>query len=245
MTSKQEKIVGILGGMGPDATVDLMQRIIKLTPAQDDADHIRCIVDNNPKVPSRIKAIIEGDGEDPGPCMADMGRRLEAWGADFLAIACNTAHFYYDAVQQAVNIPVINLIELVAFHVNDNFPNHRKIGMLASPAVAMTGLYTQQFIRMGIEDIWPDPDHQACLLRVIKAVKKGNTDPTVRDDYRKVCQNLKQNRAEIVLIACTELSALGEDLPLSALDAAEILAAEIVQLATNRKRLGNRPDRGA
>ena len=97
--------------MGPEATVDLMQRIIRLTPALDDADHIRCIVDNNPKVPSRIKAIIEGDGEDPGPCMADMGRRLESWGADFLVIACNTAHYYYGAVQKAVNIPVINLIE--------------------------------------------------------------------------------------------------------------------------------------
>ncbi|RLB91348.1 MAG: aspartate racemase RacD, partial [Deltaproteobacteria bacterium] len=91
MTQTSEKIVGILGGMGPEATVDLMQRIISLTPALDDIDHIRCIVDNNPKVPSRIKAIIEGDGEDPGPCMADMGRRLESWGADFLVIACNTA----------------------------------------------------------------------------------------------------------------------------------------------------------
>src|SRR5210317_1086324 len=117
MTETQEKTVGILGGMGPEATVDLMRRIIRLTPALDDADHIRCIVDNNPKVPSRIKAIIEGDGEDPGPCMADMGRRLESWGADFLVIACNTAHFYYGAVQQAVNIPVVNLIDLVAGHV--------------------------------------------------------------------------------------------------------------------------------
>jgi aspartate racemase len=244
MTEKKERIVGILGGMGPEATVDLMQRIIRLTPALDDADHIRCIVDNNPKVPSRIKAIIEGDGEDPGPCMADMGRRLESWGADFLAIACNTAHYYYDAVQQAVNIPVINLIDLVAGHVNDNFPNHRKIGMLASPAVAMTGLYTKRFSRLEIEDVWPDPDHQACLLSIIKAVKKGGTGPTVRDDYRKVCQNLKQNGAEIALIACTELSALGGDLPMPTLDAAEILAIEIVQLATNRKALVDRADRG-
>ena len=122
MTETKEKIVGILGGMGPEATVDLMQRIIRLTPALDDADHIRCIVDNNPKVPSRIKAIIEGGGEDPGPCMAEMGRRLESWGADFLVIACNTAHFYYDAVRDAVTIPVINLIDLVANHVQEHFP---------------------------------------------------------------------------------------------------------------------------
>jgi aspartate racemase len=235
MTEKKEKIVGILGGMGPEATVDLMQRIIRLTPALDDADHIRCIVDNNPKVPSRIKAIIEGGGEDPGPCMADMGRRLESWGADFLVIACNTAHYYYDVVQQAVNIPVINLIDLVAGYVKDNFPNHRKIGMLASPAVAMTGLYTQRFSRLGIEDVWPDPDHQASLLSIIKAIKKGDTGSPVRDDYKRVAENLMQKGAEISLIACTELSALGGDLPLPSLDAAEILAIEIVQVATNRK----------
>ncbi|MBR9986601.1 MAG: amino acid racemase [Desulfosarcina sp.] len=244
MTETKEKIVGILGGMGPEATVDLMQRIIRLTPALDDADHIRCIVDNNPKVPSRIKAIIEGNGEDPGPCMADMGRRLETWGADFLAIACNTAHYYYDSVQQAVNIPVINLIDLVAGQVSGNFPNQRKIGMLASPAVAMTGLYTQRFSRMGIEDVWPDPDQQARLLSVIKAVKKGDTGPTVRDQYRKVGENLMHHGAETALIACTELSALGGDLPLPTLDAAEILAIEIVQVATNRKMLVDRADRG-
>jgi aspartate racemase len=244
MTETKEKIVGILGGMGPEATVDLMQRIIRLTPALDDADHIRCIVDNNPKVPSRIKAIIEGDGEDPGPCMADMGRRLETWGADFLAIACNTAHYYYDAVQQAVSIPVINLIDLVADHVNDNFPNQRKIGILASPAVSMTGLYTQRFSRLGIEDVWPEPDHQASLLSIIRAIKKGNTGSNVRDDYKRVCQNLMQRGAEIALIACTELSALGGDLPLKSLDAAEILAMEIVRVATNRKGLVDRIDRG-
>lgn len=235
MTEKREKIVGILGGMGPEATVDLMQRIIRLTPALDDADHIRCIVDNNPKVPSRIKAIIEGDGEDPGPCMADMGRRLESWGADFLVIACNTAHYYYGAVQEAVNIPVINLIDLVASHVKDNFPNRRKIGILASPAVAMTGLYTQRFSRLGIEDVWPDPDHQAQLLSVIKEIKKGNTSETVRDDYKNVYENLMKKGATLLIIACTELSALGGKLPIKALDAAEILALEIVHVAKNRK----------
>ena len=201
----------------------------------DDADHIRCIVDNNPKVPSRIKAIIEGDGEDPGPCMADMGRRLESWGADFLVIACNTAHYYYDAVQEAVNIPVINLIDLVASHVKDNFPNQRKIGILASPAVAMTGLYTQRFSRLGIEDVWPDPDHQAQLLSVIKEIKKGNTGETVRDDYKNVYENLMKKGATLLIIACTELSALGGKLPIKALDAAEILALEIVHVAKNRK----------
>ena len=237
MTETKEKTVGILGGMGPDATVDLMQRIIRLTPALDDADHIRCIVDNNPKVPSRIRAIIEGDGEDPGPCMADMGRRLESWGADFLVIACNTAHYYYGAVNDAVGIPVINIIDLVASHVRTNYPEQNKVGILASPAVAMTGLYTERLSRLAIADIWPDTEHQERLLAVIKEIKKGNTGVNVRADYADVCTNLKENGAGIVIIACTELSALGGSLPIDCIDAAEVLAMEIVELAKNRKPL--------
>jgi len=232
---KKERIVGILGGMGPEATVDLMQRIIRLTPALDDMDHIRCIVDNNPKVPSRIKAIIEGNGEDPGPCMADMGKRLESWGAHFLVIACNTAHYYYDAVQNAVNIPVINLIDLVSNHVKNTFPEYDKVGILASPAVAITGLYTKRLKKLGIEDIWPDPDYQESLFNIIKEIKKGNTDSNIQDVYISVCENLKKKDAQIAIIACTELSALGGDLPIITIDAAQVLARQIVQIAKNRE----------
>ncbi len=231
---RKEKIVGILGGMGPEATVDLMQRIIHLTPALDDIDHIRCIVDNNPKIPSRIKAIVEGNGEDPGPCMADMGRRLESWGADFLAIACNTAHHYYNAVQDAVNIPVINLIDIVSNHVKDTYPEHDKVGLLASPAVAITGLYTKRFKKLAIEEVWPDPDYQERLFTVIREVKKGNTTTQLLDEYRKVCQNLLNKGAKTAIIGCTELSTLGGELPIHNIDAAQILALEIVRWAKSQ-----------
>ncbi len=239
MTGQKEKIVGIIGGMGPEATVDLMQRIIRLTPALDDIDHIRCIVDNNPKVPSRIKAIIDGEGEDPGPCMADMGKRLEIFGADFLVIACNTAHFYYEAVQEAVNIPVINLIDLVSHHVKANCPDQYKIGILASPAVAITGLYTKKFKKLGIKDIWPDPDYQDSLFKVIKEVKKGNTGSTVRNAYEKVCEHLLKKDIKTAIIACTELSALDSSLPINIIDAAHVLSMEIVQIAKNSKKLAS------
>ncbi|MCK5517236.1 MAG: aspartate/glutamate racemase family protein [Desulfobulbaceae bacterium] len=231
---RKEKIVGILGGMGPEATVDLMQRIIHLTPALDDIDHIRCIVDNNPKVPSRIKAIIEGSGEDPAPCMTDMGKRLESWGADFLAIACNTAHHYYSAVQDAVNIPVINLIEIVANHVKDTFPEHDKVGILASPAVAITGLYTKEFKKLAIEEVWPDPDYQNRLLTIIREVKKGNTTTQLLNEYKNVCRNLLQKGAKTAIIGCTELSALGGELPMHTIDAAQILAMEIIRRAKDQ-----------
>ena len=235
MTGKAEKTVGILGGMGPEATVDLMQRIISLTPALDDADHIRCIVDNNPKVPSRIKAIIEGRGEDPGPCMADMATRLESWGADFLVIACNTAHHYYRNVSDAVDIPVINLIGLVTDHLIRHFPAHRSIGILASPAVGMTGLYTQRFAPLGLTAVLPDPGAQEALFQVIKTVKQGNTGDNVKRDYESVCRHLADKGAELAVVACTELSILDTDLPVPTVDAAQVLAQEVVDIAKNRK----------
>ena len=217
--------------MGPEATVDLMQRIIRLTPALDDIDHVRCIVDNNPKIPSRIKAIIEGGREDPGLCMADMARRLESWGADFLAIACNTAHYYYEAVSNAVKIPVINLIDLVVSHVKQTNPDCRKIGVLASTAVLMTGLYEKRFHALGIEVVYPTPVFQERLLKVIKAIKAGNTSVEVVQNYKEICENLNSSGVESVIIACTELSLISGELSFEIIDSAEILAQEIVAAA--------------
>jgi aspartate racemase len=237
MTQTREKIAGIIGGMGPEATVDLMQRIIRLTPATDDKDHIRCIVDNNPKVPSRIKAIIDGDGEDPGPVMADMARRLDAWGADFLVIPCNTAHVYYDAVQQAVTIPVINMIDRVVEAVETRFGSEKKIGMLASPAVAITKLYTRRFKALGMAEAWPDPEHQALLFNIIRQVKTGRISPDLHQQYARVCNHLKDREVRVAVVACTELSALGGDLPIDTIDASQVLAEAIVQVVKQSSRL--------
>lgn len=227
---EKEKIVGIIGGMGPQATVDLMQRIIRLTSASDDYDHIRCIVDNNPKIPSRIKAIIEGKGESPGPCMAEMAKGLENWGADFLVIPCNTAHYYYEWVENAVAIPVVNLIDLVCDYIKEHYPNNSQIGMLASTSVAITGLYKKRFAKLGYNDIWPDEAWQEKLLNVIKQIKKGNLGQQVHDEYKNVCRNLIDKGAQINIVACTELGMVDFDSQVDMVDAAEVLALKTVQI---------------
>ena len=228
-----EIIAGILGGMGPEATVDLMQRIIRLTPAMDDIDHIRCIVDNNPKVPSRIKALIEKTGESPGPVMADMARRLEAWGAHFLAIPCNTAHYYRPEVQAAVNIPVLDLIDITALKVKELFPCCQRVGILASTAVRMTGLYENRFKEDGVEVVFPEEPDQDALLGIIKKVKAGKPVSETGLDFDAVCKRLLQPKgpADVLIIACTELSVIADALTVDFLDAAEVLAAHIVKLA--------------
>ncbi len=230
-----EKILGIIGGMGPEATVDLMQRIIRLTPALDDGDHIHCLVDSNPKIPSRIKAIIEGQGEDPGPVIAEMARGLEASGADFLVIACNTAHFYYKTVCEAVTIPVIHMVEAALEHIRENRPNCSELGILASPAIGITGLYEKIFGPEGIRIIYPDPDEQEILFRVIRSIKAGDHSPLVQEQYDRVCGHLKKKGVGLAVVACTELSTLNRATCLATLDAAEILAKRVVDVVKGVK----------
>lgn len=233
----KELVAGILGGMGPEATVDLMHRIIAHTEARDDIDHVRCIVDNNPKVPSRIKALLEGGGESPAPCMADMGRRLEAWGADFLCIACNTAHNYYSAVQNAVHIPVLNMIDLTAQAVTERYPQVRRAGLLASPAVRLTELYEEPCGSRGLEVIYPEPVEEQRLLGVIKDIKGGRINGAVRAAFAQVTANLVKQGAEVLVVACTELGIICDGNEIPVVDAADVLAETIVETAKRRKAL--------
>ena len=106
--------VGILGGMGPEATILMQQRLLQAIPAQDDSDHIPLLIDMNPQAPSRIAHLIEGTGGDPAPVLAQMARRLETGGAEALAMPCNTAHSYAASITSAVEIPLLNMVTLSA-----------------------------------------------------------------------------------------------------------------------------------
>lgn len=233
-----EKTVGILGGMGPEATIDLMTRIMRLTPARDDIDHIHCIVDNNPKVPSRIKAIIEGTGESPAACMIGMARRLAECGADFIVIPCNTAHYYHRDVQEAVRVPVLNLIELTAREVASSVPGVRKVGLLASPAVRMTRLYEMVFQPMGIEVVYPARPEEERLFGVIRDIKAGARGPEIRDSIRGIVSGVAALGAEVGIIACTELSVVSDaGFSMPVFDASDILAKEIVAIVKYGKEV--------
>jgi len=228
-----DKIVGVIGGMGPEATVDLMRRVIQATPAKDDIDHIRMIVDNNPKVPSRIKAMVEGSGESPEPLLVEMARKLEAYGADFLVIPCNTAHYYYDEVSSAVSIPVLNMIDLAVETVMQENPSIRTVALLASTAVLQIGLYIKQFQREGIDVIYPQAALQDQVMDSIRTIKTGHYGTKERDALRSAAHDMIEREAEVLIIACTELSlianALAPDVKLY--DSAQTLAEAIVRMA--------------
>ena len=160
--------IGVLGGMGPEATILLQQKLIRKVPAKDDGDHVPLLIDMNPQVPSRIAHLIEGRGEDPGPTLAAMARRLETAGAAALAMPCNTAHYYAHSITSAVDIPLLNMVTLAADHARTQIGSGGTVGLLASPAVKRTGLFDAAFKARGLAIAWPD-DQERMLLGHIAA----------------------------------------------------------------------------
>jgi len=219
--------------MGPEATIDLMSRVIRCTPAKDDIDHIRMVVDNNPQVPSRIKALYEKTGEDPVPCIQEMARRLEAFGVDFLAMPCNTAHYYFDKIRDVVGIPFLNMIEIAAKKIVHDLPEVKTAGILASTVVLELGLYEKEFAKYGVRLINPPQPIQEELMGTIRLIKTGQYDEKVLETLQSAAESMVEPGAEAIIVACTELSIVSSDLrsPAICYDSAQILAEAIVEKA--------------
>jgi len=237
MMATKKPTIGILGGMGPEATVNLMHRVIIATPAGDDCEHVHLIVDSNPEVPSRIAALIDGSGQSPAPELVRMARRLETAGADALAIACNTAHGYASEITAAVSIPLLDVIDLARDAVVAmNMPQQR-VGLLASTAVINLGLFAESFAAVGIQLVIPAV--QSDVMEVIKAVKRGDSDRNTRDQFAHIASMLLTDRVDILLIACSELSILVDSLDeaIPFLDTLDLLAREIVAFGLGSNRV--------
>ena len=206
------RTVGILGGMGPEATVLLMQKLLAAVPARDDSDHIPLIVHQNSQVPSRIKALIEGTGEDPGPVLARMACDLQAAGAEALAMPCNTAHHYAPAVVAATPLPFLNMLDLTAQSLARQ--GARRVGMLASPATRLAGVFAAPFATHGLTPVFLRDD--SGILAIIRAVKAGEPLATLKPQLAQEAEALLAHGADHLLVACTELSLMTDALPAAA-----------------------------
>lgn len=230
--SRRRPIVGVLGGMGPEATIELMRRVLVATPASDDSDHIHLLVDSNPDVPSRIAALIDKTGESPEPELVNMALRLRDGGARALAIACNTAHAYVPAITRSAGLPVLDMISLTADRIAAMALRHRRVGLLASTAVVDLALYEQVLSRHAIGVVVPQ--RQADVMEVIKAVKRGDTGSATRRRFSRIADDVAAIGVDLLLVACTELSLLVDSINPEApcLDSLDVLVGEIVKFGT-------------
>ncbi len=200
--------VGILGGMGPEATVLLMQRIIAATKAADDADHIPLIVDQNPQVPSRIAYLIERRGDDPGPVLSAMAHRLQTAGAEALAMPCNTAHHFAPQVRAAVTIPFIDMVALSVARAATLAGAGGRIGILASPAVRKVGLFDAPCRAAGLTPIYPADE--AATLATIRRIKASGATDAARTGLAAAATALQDQGATVQMVACTEFSLIAD-----------------------------------
>ncbi len=228
-----EPVVGILGGMGPEATIDLFRRIVATTPAMKDQDHIHIIVENNPKIPDRTAAILAG-GESPLPLLIDGARRLEQAGAGCIIIPCNTAHYWLEALRRAVSIPILDMIGETVTRITEDLPRSTTVGLLATTGTIKTKLYQTALRGHGIETLVPDEAGETAIMEAIYLIKAGRH--AVDNTVIAVASQLRARGAEGIIAGCTELSLVidGASAACPVFDPLSIIAERAVAWAGER-----------
>jgi aspartate racemase len=202
-----EKTIGILGGMGPEATLDLFAKIIANTPAEKDQDHLRVVIDSNPRVPDRTEAILHG-GPSPVPVMLAGIRALERAGADFVVIPCVSAHFFLDELQQMTGLSILSMFDVTAEHIRQNHPHVRTVGMLATTGTLQGNRFREKLQRSGIETLTPaeaDQERVMAAIYEIKGAHGGRDRAAIGAEVRDIGGRLIQNGAQGVVAGCTEI----------------------------------------
>ena len=239
--SQSQKIAGVLGGMGPDATVDFMAKVIAQTNSGRDQDHVRMLVDHNPHVPNRQEAILAG-GEDPGPALAAMAAGLEARGADFLVIPCNTAYVFEDAILAATSIPLISIISESVEAVRASAPAATSVGMLATDGCLQAGIYQTGIEAAGMKSVLPTATEVDEIMGLIYAVKAGRQDEQTATAMGNLAAALVSRGADAIIAGCTEIPLLldASDVTVPLVSSTDALALKTVKLATGEEPLPSR-----
>lgn len=207
-----KKSIGILGGMGPLATADLFRKIVLLTKASCDNDHIRIYIDNNPAIADRTAAILSG-GESPLPEMIRALRNLEACGASCIVMPCNTAHYFLPELQKLTCVPFISMLAATARTCAAQYPG-KCAAVLATKGTLQTGLYSQALAREGLRCLLPDEAEQDDLMHLIyDVVKAAKPLAPEAEAWQALLSGLRARGADYFILGCTELPIVAQELP--------------------------------
>jgi aspartate racemase len=226
-------MIGVLGGMGPAATADFYQKIIRATPAKGDQDHLQVLIFSNPQIPDRTAAI-RGEGPDPLPCLVAGAEILIQGGADLLTMPCVTAHHYFDSLQRAVSVPILHLIGETVTAVATGYPGLRRLGLLATTGTVQSRLFESHFEPRGFSILTPDPAVQtSAVMEAIYATKGGEAQGRARRLIQEAAEHLRSRGAEAILAGCTEVPLILQDgdVPIPVIDPTWFLAQAAVRRA--------------
>lgn len=234
-----EGIIGILGGMGPEATVALFKKIVRNTKAVRDQDHLRVIIDSNPKIPDRTPAML-GSGESPLPMMIEAARNLERAGADFVVVPCVSAHYFIHGLREGTTIPVISVIDEVAEEIERRLPGVKRIGLLATTGTIRTGLFQDRLGAVGVEVLVPpSPQQENLVMGAIfgeSGIKAGFVTLQNKEKLLKTLGALIEEGAEGIIGGCTEVPLVLQqsDMEVPFFDCLDILALAAIRLAKGK-----------
>ncbi len=225
--------------MGPEATIDFFTKIVKGTKVKKDQDHLRILIDNNPKIPNRTLAI-QGRGPSPLPQLVQSAKVLEGAGVDFIVIPCVTAHHFYDPLQKKVRVPIFHIVRETRRYVEDHFKKIQRIGLLATTGTLQSGLFQNVFAHSKIELTVPPSDVQK--NQVMEAIfGKGGIKAIGPSEKSKrllleVSRKLIRQGAQAIIAGCTEIPLVLKDgdLPVPVIDPVTILARAAIEEAKGR-----------
>lgn len=201
---EQKFVPGIMGGMGPEATLEFMTKVLQRTDARADQDHLRLLIDHNPKVPNR-HASIDGSGEDVTPYLIEMAANLERSGADFVVMVCNTAHAYQGAIADSLSIPFVSIIDEVVDELNENTNEKLAVGVMAAEGCLNAQLY-QNALRDSSYPVkvW-NQQHLEQFMELVYRIKAGDVGKQSSATMEELANVLVEQGAEILLAGCTEI----------------------------------------
>ena len=226
------RTIGVLGGMGPAATLDFLTKLQARTGAKRDQDHVRTIVDINPHVPNRNEALAD-DGPSPAPVLIAMAQGLERAGAEGLVIACNSAHAWADEIAAAVQVPLINLVDATADAVVAEGLRGMHVGVLAATACLDAELYQNALAARGVQPLTLDDGGRSRFMSLLYRIKAGETGEAARREMHALAFELIDAGAKAVVSACTEVPLVlkAGDLPTPLIDSTDVLVAETLAFA--------------
>jgi len=230
----RQKVIGVLGGMGPESTAALLNRITRRTPAATEQDHLRVIIDSNPKIPNRTDALLFGNLDPVIEALTETARNLERAGAELIGIPCNTAHAFLADVRESVAIPVLDMVGETAFQTRHAFGEKTIVGLLATDGTLTTRLYHDALRRHHLEAVAPaGPGLQNAVMDAIDAVKLHGVTDDAKGALAVAIQDVTAQGATALIAGCTEVSLVFDRYPpnLPWLDPLTVLADVLVREA--------------
>lgn len=241
--------LGLIGGLGPAATVDLYDKIVKATPAANDQEHFKVVIEQNPQIPDRTACLLDG-GADPTLAMYNAAKRLQKDGCDAILIPCNTAHAFLPRLLRGLEVPFIDMQQTMLDEIQAKFGKDARVGLMATSGTVRSGIYSQKAQAMNMQMFTPDPEFQERVMAAIygpKGAKAGYTDGVCYDDLYAAAEHLvTKYDCNVLILGCTELPLIFQECDdfacggktIAIVDPTATLARKAVEVAvkTNQER---------